>query len=214
MCQRNQIASTLLDREQKKTPAKDQSYVSTRSTERLLKLIAIERPEVFLTIASKTSICQHQPSLWPCLRVRACTHASRGERGRFLSRSASAPKIPTRFGEFLVRGRLGPEIRVWEQTNKNKRALDYLFSTFAMNPHRVLLFFSCRGRCIHIYTHPIVKLLKCDKYAKHPRCRGSAVRGKIFSPRLRISAIFVFRTIKSDENRHLFHKQILLFCIY
>jgi hypothetical protein len=47
-----------------------------------------------------------------------------------------------------------------EQTNKNKSALGYLFSVSTMNRHDVL-FSAAAG------AHIIVKLLECDKYAKH-----------------------------------------------
>lgn len=89
----------------------------------------------------ESSICQHQSPLKLFLRTR--------NEGRFLSRSTSAPKIPMRFGKVFgpqaIRSRdMGPK-----QTNKNKRAASYLFSVLTMNPHGVLLLFSCRGRCTH-----------------------------------------------------------------
>lgn len=48
-------------------------------------------------------------------------------RGRLLSRFTSVPKIPLRFGKFLVRGRLGPEIRVQDkQTRTSVRSATIL----------------------------------------------------------------------------------------
>lgn len=99
--------------------------------------------KVFLTIVSRLSFVNINPH-------SDCFYVTHESRGRFLSRSTFAPKIPMRFGKFLAHRRLGPEIRVRnKQTRTSARRATYLSSMLTMNPYDILLLFSPRQ--VHIY---------------------------------------------------------------
>lgn len=122
------------------------------------------------------------------LAVTVSMRASRGERGRFLSGSVSALKIPARFGEFLVRERLGSEIRARnKQTRTNARSATYSPRSLHESSPRSLCF-SRVPRQVHTRPWNYSNVTNMPNiFARVERC---AHRGKKCFLRLLVAFVF------------------------